>query len=210
METILRLLRGEPLDGVARELGVTAATLAQWREQFLAGGRRQGGQPHRQRTQLCDRRDGPEVRRGILDHARVLDQRAAGCRSPSCGQAHAKSAEAGAPSGLMARARERARAHREPRLAALVDNAGPGRTMQRNPMWLMLCHRLLGRAASESSRLRHVVGAEWARQGRSGRGRMSFVLPMEREPCSYPRPCRGRGKPACWRARRTWRSTGST
>ena len=37
-ETILRLLRGEPLDGVARELGVTAATLAQWREQFLAGG----------------------------------------------------------------------------------------------------------------------------------------------------------------------------
>ena len=31
-ETILRLLRGEPLDGVARELGVTAATLAQWRE----------------------------------------------------------------------------------------------------------------------------------------------------------------------------------
>jgi transposase-like protein len=37
-ETLLRLLRGEPLDGVARELGVTAATLAQWREQFLAGG----------------------------------------------------------------------------------------------------------------------------------------------------------------------------
>jgi len=37
-ETLLRLLRGEALDGVARELGVTAATLAQWREQFLAGG----------------------------------------------------------------------------------------------------------------------------------------------------------------------------
>lgn len=37
-ETLLRLLRGESLDGVARELGVTAATLAQWREQFLAGG----------------------------------------------------------------------------------------------------------------------------------------------------------------------------
>ena len=37
-ETILRLLRGEALDGVARELGVTAATLAQWREQFLTGG----------------------------------------------------------------------------------------------------------------------------------------------------------------------------
>jgi transposase len=31
------MLRGEPLDGLARELGVTAAILAQWREQFLAG-----------------------------------------------------------------------------------------------------------------------------------------------------------------------------
>src|SRR5947207_15024085 len=31
-ETILRLLRGESLDSLARELGVTAATLAQWRE----------------------------------------------------------------------------------------------------------------------------------------------------------------------------------
>src|SRR5262245_20072813 len=37
-ETILRLLRGEPLDSLARELGVTAATLAQWREGFLTGG----------------------------------------------------------------------------------------------------------------------------------------------------------------------------
>ena len=37
-ETILRMLRGEPLDGLARELGVTAATLAHWREEFLAGG----------------------------------------------------------------------------------------------------------------------------------------------------------------------------
>ena len=37
-EVILRMLRGEPLDTVARELGVTAATLAHWREQFLAGG----------------------------------------------------------------------------------------------------------------------------------------------------------------------------
>jgi transposase len=37
-ETILRLLRGESLDSLARELGVTAATLAGWREAFLAGG----------------------------------------------------------------------------------------------------------------------------------------------------------------------------
>ena len=37
-EAILRVMRGEPLDGLARELGVTAATLAHWREEFLAGG----------------------------------------------------------------------------------------------------------------------------------------------------------------------------
>jgi transposase-like protein len=37
-DTILRMLRGEPLDPLARELGVTAATLAHWREEFLARG----------------------------------------------------------------------------------------------------------------------------------------------------------------------------
>jgi transposase-like protein len=37
-EVVLRLLRGEALDAVSRELGVTAATLAQWRDQFLAAG----------------------------------------------------------------------------------------------------------------------------------------------------------------------------
>ena len=37
-DAILRLLRGEPLDSLARELGVTAATLAHWREHFLGGG----------------------------------------------------------------------------------------------------------------------------------------------------------------------------
>jgi transposase-like protein len=42
-ETILRLLRGESLDSLARELGVTAATLAQWREAFL-GGRASGAE----------------------------------------------------------------------------------------------------------------------------------------------------------------------
>src|ERR687893_1519291 len=37
-ETVLRLLRGEDLELVARELGVTAAELSGWRDQFLAGG----------------------------------------------------------------------------------------------------------------------------------------------------------------------------
>lgn len=37
-EAVLRVLRGEPLDLVARELRVTAADLSAWREVFLAGG----------------------------------------------------------------------------------------------------------------------------------------------------------------------------
>src|SRR5947209_19078567 len=35
---ILRLLRGEGLETLSRELGGTAATLSGWREQFLEGG----------------------------------------------------------------------------------------------------------------------------------------------------------------------------
>jgi len=35
---VLRLLRGEDLELVSRELGVTAATLSIWRDDFLAGG----------------------------------------------------------------------------------------------------------------------------------------------------------------------------
>ena len=37
-EAVVRLLRGEDLDTLSRELGVTAATLASWREAFLDGG----------------------------------------------------------------------------------------------------------------------------------------------------------------------------
>jgi len=34
----LRLLRGEPLDMLSRELQVTAADLSEWRNKFLASG----------------------------------------------------------------------------------------------------------------------------------------------------------------------------
>src|SRR3954453_21834503 len=37
-DAVLRLLRGEDLDTLSRELGVTAATLSGWRESFLDGG----------------------------------------------------------------------------------------------------------------------------------------------------------------------------
>ena len=35
--TVLRLLRGEDLESVSRELEITAARASQWRDQFLAG-----------------------------------------------------------------------------------------------------------------------------------------------------------------------------
>ena len=37
-DAVLRLLRGEDLEVLARQLGVTAADLSGWRDQFLAGG----------------------------------------------------------------------------------------------------------------------------------------------------------------------------
>ena len=40
-EAVVRLLRGEDLDALSRELGVTPATLSFWREAFLAGGEAQ-------------------------------------------------------------------------------------------------------------------------------------------------------------------------
>ena len=37
-DAVLRLLRGEDLGLVSRALGITAATLSGWRDDFLAGG----------------------------------------------------------------------------------------------------------------------------------------------------------------------------
>jgi transposase-like protein len=37
-QSVLRLLRGEDLELLSRELGVVASTLSLWREQFLAAG----------------------------------------------------------------------------------------------------------------------------------------------------------------------------
>jgi transposase-like protein len=38
MAAVMRLLRGEDLETVSRGLGVTAATLSNWRDAFLAAG----------------------------------------------------------------------------------------------------------------------------------------------------------------------------
>jgi hypothetical protein len=40
-EAVVRLLKGESLDAVSREVGVTAARLSAWREAFISGAERQ-------------------------------------------------------------------------------------------------------------------------------------------------------------------------
>jgi transposase len=49
MDAVLRLLRGEPLDVLSRELGVEAHRLAAWRDDFLEGGKQalKGERPDR-------------------------------------------------------------------------------------------------------------------------------------------------------------------
>lgn len=48
-QAVLRLLRGEDLDRLSRDLGVTAARLVEWRDAFLAAGQtglqERGGDP---------------------------------------------------------------------------------------------------------------------------------------------------------------------
>ena len=39
LDVVLRLLRGEKLDALSRELGVEAHRIAAWRDDFLAGGK---------------------------------------------------------------------------------------------------------------------------------------------------------------------------
>jgi transposase len=39
MDAVLRLLRGEPLEALSRELGVEAHRLVAWRDDFLEGGK---------------------------------------------------------------------------------------------------------------------------------------------------------------------------
>lgn len=55
-EAVLRLLRGEPLEIVARELAVTAADLSAWRDAFLeAGAARLESRPRDDRDERIER-----------------------------------------------------------------------------------------------------------------------------------------------------------
>ena len=71
-ETVLRLLRGEDLESVSRELGITAARAAQWRDHFLAAG--QASLKSRAPDAWARRGPapaGPGVRRGLGTIARA-------------------------------------------------------------------------------------------------------------------------------------------
>jgi len=64
----MRLLRGEELETVSRELGVTAATLSGWRDQFLKGG---AADLKAREADIRDRRDvAAEIAGGRSEHER--------------------------------------------------------------------------------------------------------------------------------------------
>ena len=87
-DAVLRVLRGEPLEIVARELAVTAADLSGWRDAFLEAG---CGQPEVAGAGRSGRDDRPAADQGRrADHghrAAPREDRAAGGRGrrPFCG-----------------------------------------------------------------------------------------------------------------------------
>ena len=79
-EVVLRLLRGESVDALSRELGVEIYRLEQWREQALsaldAGLRERGGDPLARQLDAANRRIGELVMEvEILKKARELQSR---------------------------------------------------------------------------------------------------------------------------------------
>jgi len=54
-ELVLRLLRGETLEGLSRETGRPAYELARWRDQFLDGGYTAFSEPGKEAEDLLER-----------------------------------------------------------------------------------------------------------------------------------------------------------
>lgn len=73
-EAVLRLLRGEELDTLSRELVVTAATLSGWREDFLRGG--QAGLKSRKPTPWQEREKALLAKIGDLSMSNEILQQA--------------------------------------------------------------------------------------------------------------------------------------
>src|SRR5678816_2196946 len=61
--TVSRLLKGEDLATLSRELGVTAAKLSEWRDDFLAGG--EAGLKSREPSAVDDENELLRIRAGI-------------------------------------------------------------------------------------------------------------------------------------------------
>ncbi len=74
-EAVLRLLRGEDLEIVSRELGLTAARLSQWREQFLSGGesnlKARDSDPQAEESQRLQAKVGELLMENELPYAKV-------------------------------------------------------------------------------------------------------------------------------------------
>lgn len=74
-DAVLRLLRGEGLDVVSRELGVTAATLSKWREAFLEGGlgslKTKAADERSERIQVLERKLGQVVMENELLYGKI-------------------------------------------------------------------------------------------------------------------------------------------
>ena len=83
-ELVLRLLRGESLDALAREAGQPAGTISRWREDFLAAGR----EGLKARPAAPEERELREAQRKIgalaieNDTLRALLEKKGGPRSP--------------------------------------------------------------------------------------------------------------------------------
>jgi len=77
---VLRLLRGEDLETVSRELGVTAATLTGWHDAFLAGGEaaltsRPGSGEELQSDRLKARLGAALIERDLLNENALIGSR---------------------------------------------------------------------------------------------------------------------------------------
>ena len=89
-DAVLRLLRGEPLEMVARELGVTAANLSGWRDAFLdAGAASLKARPRDDRDATIDRLrtkvgELTIARRSAAIHSRGDRGQEASAGTPSC------------------------------------------------------------------------------------------------------------------------------
>jgi len=64
-EVVMRLLRGESLDSLAREVGQPAGQISRWREEFLRAGR-----------EGLKARPAPPEERGLADAQRKIGERA--------------------------------------------------------------------------------------------------------------------------------------